>query len=223
MNALPSKHQFAVQYTLAGRAITLRPPASADRDTLIRFAQSLPPDDLLFLDRDITEEAEVDWWLNHSASTLATILASESGAILGYSTVQPGLVRWTRHVAELRVVVGPGARGIGLGRLLLEFAFERALADGIRKVVARMPPSQTAAVALFKSLGFEQEALLRDHAVGADGTTHDLLVYTFRARLHPEQKCRGCGVPVLNALALDGAVFCSQCYELRYRELGGGA
>ena len=91
------------------------------------------------------------------------------------------------------------------------------------KLIARMTPSQTVALTLFKRLGFEQEAVLRDHALGANGLTHDLLVLSFHTRLHPEQRCDSCGIPVLAALALDGARLCSQCYELRYQELGGGA
>ena len=128
-----------------------------------------------------------------------------------------------RHVAELRVVVGPSARGIGIGRLLLELVFEIALAEGVTKLIARMTPIQTVALTLFKRLGFEQEAVLRDHAMGANGLTHDLLVLSFHTRLHPEQRCDACGIPVLAALALDRSRLCSQCYELRYQELGGGA
>jgi L-amino acid N-acyltransferase YncA len=219
----PSQHEFPTRYTLAGRAITLRPLRPADQPLLIQFARTLPADDLLFLDRDITQEAEVDWWIQQAPSSLFTIVASEGDTVAGYATFERGNVRWTRHVAELRLAVGPSARGIGLGRLLLELAFELALAEGVTKVVARMTPSQAAALSLFQRLGFEQEAVLRDHAMSANGATHDLLVLSFRARLHPQQVCSICGIPVLNALTLDGAAFCSQCHEMRYQELGGGA
>ena len=60
---------------------------------------------------------------------LFTIVASEDEVVIGYATFDRGSVRWTRHVAELRVVVGPSARG-GIGRLLLELVFEIALAKG---------------------------------------------------------------------------------------------
>ncbi len=101
-------------------------------------------------------------------------------------------------------------------------AFEVALDDGATKIIARMTPDQTAALRLFQRLGFEQEAVLRDHALGAGALTHDLLVLGFHARLHEQQRCEDCGIPVLEALSVDGARLCSQCYELRYQELGGG-
>jgi hypothetical protein len=63
---------------------------------------------------------------------------------------------------------------------------------------------------------------LRDHALGVDGVVHDLLVLSFRTRLHQAQCCEYCGVPVLDALSVGGSRLCSQCYEIRYQELGGG-
>ncbi len=219
----PSKREFPIRYPSPNRVITIRPLGAVDRPLLIGFARTLPVDDLLFLERDITQEAEVDRWITQAAGSLSTILACEGDAIVGYATFERGGVRWIRHVAELRVAVGPSARGVGLGRFLLELAFELALADGVTKVIARMMPSQTAAVTLFKRLGFEQEAVLRDHARSANGTTHDLVLLSFRALLHPEQVCQACGAPVLSALTLDGATLCSHCHELRYQELGGGA
>ena len=149
-------------------------------------------------------------------------MAWEDDAVIGYATFGRGNVRWTRHVAELRVVVAESARGMGIGRLLLELAFEMVLEVGVTKVIARMTPDQTGAQSLFQRLGFAQEAVLRDHAVGADGVTHDLLVLSFHPRMHQEQRCDSCGVPVLEALALEGSRLCSQCYEMRYNELGSG-
>ena len=85
------------------------------------FARALPEDDLLFLQRDITQPAEVDWWIQETVQgNLVTIVAWEGPNVLGYATYDRGTVRWTRHVAELRVVVAESARGAGVGRLLLE-------------------------------------------------------------------------------------------------------
>ena len=114
------------------------------------------------------------------------------------------------------------ARGIGIGRLLLELAFELVLIEGALKIIARMTPEQAGALRLFQRLGFEQEAALRDHALGAGGVTHDLLVLSFQPRRRPERTCQRCGIPVLNALSVNGVRLCAQCYEAEYQELGGG-
>ena len=112
------------------------------------------------------------------------------------------------------------AREIGIGRLLLELAFEMVLDIGVTKVIARMAPEQTGALKLFKRLGFAQEAHLRDHAVDANGHTHDLLVLSFHIPTHREKCCELCGIPVLEALFLDGSRLCSSCYETRYNDSG---
>jgi hypothetical protein len=44
----------------------------------------------------------------------------------------------------------------------------------------------------------------------------------FHTKQHPDDRCVCCGAPVLSALFLDGARFCSQCYEDTFQELGGG-
>ena len=122
------KHDFPMHFALKGRTVILRPLTTEDREPMVRFARSLPEDDLLFLQRDITQPTEVDRWIAEAAEVnLVTIVAWQDGDIVGYATYDRGSVRWTRHVAELRVVVAESARGIGVGRLLLELVFEMAL------------------------------------------------------------------------------------------------
>jgi L-amino acid N-acyltransferase YncA len=217
------KHDFPMRFSLKGRTVVLRPLAAEDRGPMITFAGALPEEDLLFLDRDITQPAEVDAWIQDTLEgRLVTLLAWEDGAVVAYATFSHGSARWMRHVAELRVVVAQSAREIGIGRLLLELAFEMVLDVAVTKVVARMTPEQTAALKLFQRLGFAEEAILRDHALDANGLTHDLLVLSFQTGTHREQCCEFCGIPVLEALVLDGCRLCSNCYESRYSELGGG-
>ena len=217
------KHDFPMRFSLKGRSVVLRPLAGDDRARMIAFARALPEADLLFLERDITQPAEVDAWIKDALDgRLVTIVAWEDDAIVGYATFNCGNVRWTRHVAELRVVVAQSARGLGVGRLLLELAFEMVLDLAVTKVIARMTPEQTAALKLFERLGFVEEAVLKEHALDANGVNHDVLVLSFHTRTHREQCCEACGIPVLEAIVLDGSRLCSNCYEARYSELGGG-
>ena len=81
-----------------------------------------------------------------------------------------------RHVAELRVLVAPMARGKGVGRRLTEEALRIAWAAGIEKVVAQMTPDQKQAIGVFRTLGFQPEALFRAHVRGRDGERHDLVM-----------------------------------------------
>ena len=104
---------------------------------------------------------------------------------------------------------------------MLELAFEMVQDLPVTKIIARMAPEQSGARKLFQRLGFAEEAVLREHALDANGLTHDLLVLSFHTPAHRDQCCEVCGTPVLEALLLDGARLCSNCYESRYSELGG--
>lgn len=60
-----------------------------------------------------------------------TVLAEEGGKLLGYGSLHHGQTRWTRHLGEIRLLVAPGQRGRGVGRLFerLGFHMEALLAD----------------------------------------------------------------------------------------------
>jgi RimJ/RimL family protein N-acetyltransferase len=217
------KHELPKEYVLRGHHIVLRPLRIEDTDPMVAFARRLPPNDLLFLHQDITQQTEIEAWSREAnEGNLITIVAWEGSDIQGYATFDRGRAQWRRHVAEIRVVVGESVRRIGVGRLLLEMAFEIALEAGVLKVVARMTPYQTQAVELFRRLGFELEATLRDHAMGVHGCTHDLLVYSYFALKKQQQCCDSCGDLIMGGLTLDGSHLCTGCYNTKYAELGGG-
>lgn len=65
--------------------------------------------------------------------------ALADGQVVAYATVTRGRVTWTRHVAELRVLVAPAWRGRGLGRVLTAQRFAVAKQ---RKMIAQMTKSE---------------------------------------------------------------------------------
>ncbi len=179
---------FPKTLDIKGTNVTVRMMASADGPHLLDFARQLPTHDLLFLRRDITRQPAIDRWVrNIEEGTMHTVLAEDKTGVLGYSSLYRNDFDWSRHVAELRVLIAPRARKLGLGRLLTREAFNIALALDIQKVVARMTLDQTGARAVFEELGFRPEAVLRDEVKDRAGKTHDLLlmandVVTFLAR-----------------------------------------
>ena len=81
----------------------------------------------------------------------------------------------------MRLLVSAERRGAGLGRDLLECAFAIAERRGLTKLTAQMTPDQIASIALFESLGFRGEALLKGHVRDRDGTLHDLVTLSHDA------------------------------------------
>ncbi len=78
-------------------------------------------------------------------------------------------------VLALGMWVLPEWRGRGGGRLLAEAALESRPAD-VHKIELDVFTDNEAAIALYRSLGFEQEGLRRDHYRREDGSLRSALV-----------------------------------------------
>ena len=173
---------YPVTHSAGNHEVTLRLMTAGDKDAVLAFARTLPEHDLLFLRRDITQEPVMQDWLSELQSgEVVTILALKASEVVGYATIHRSLLRWTAHVAELRVMIAESMRGAGLGRVLTQEAFATALSEGIEKMVAQMTLDQKGAIATFEGLGFRPEALLRDQVKDREGNKHDLLVLSDEA------------------------------------------
>jgi RimJ/RimL family protein N-acetyltransferase len=160
-----------------GTEIKLALMAPQDDAKVIAFANTLPEDDLLFMRRDIRQPKVVAAWTDLIAQgRLTSLLAWSVGEVVGCAALVIDPLSWSPHVGELRVVVSRKVRGIGLGRVLIQEAFLIALSKGLEKLVAQMTVDQQGAIAVFESIGFRGEALMRNHVKGADGRKHDIVL-----------------------------------------------
>jgi RimJ/RimL family protein N-acetyltransferase len=158
----------AIEFRLMGRA---------DEAAVLAFARKLPTHDLLFLPRNISEPKVLGAWINEiERGAIISVLAIKDGNVVGCGTVVRDPHSWSPHVGEIRMVNLPEVRGQGVGRLLSQETFALALGAGLEKLSAQMTVDQKGAIALFESLGFKAEALLRDHVRDADGKKHDIVV-----------------------------------------------
>jgi L-amino acid N-acyltransferase YncA len=149
-----------------------------DEAALLAFAQSLPDHDLLFMSRDISQPRVIKAWIRESVerNRMPSLLARSGGKVVGCTALMHDDFSWSPHVGELRVVVGAQARGLGLGRQLIQEAFTQALGAGLEKIMAQMTTDQRGAITLFESLGFRPEALLAGHVRDRSGRKHDIVV-----------------------------------------------
>ena len=160
-----------------GAAIDVDRMKSSDRAALGEFVAALPPEDLLFVPRDISHPKVLDAWMRAlDAGTIHSLLARSGGAMVGCTSIYTDAMSWSRHVGELRVLTAPDWRGKGLGRRLIQECFLQALDLGLKKLVAQMTTKEAGAIAVFEDLGFRPEALLRQHVADRGGTTHDLVI-----------------------------------------------
>ncbi len=159
------------------REITVRSMSAADSSAVLAFARSLPAHDLLFLPRDITQSKVIDAWVHENESgAMTSLIALDGDKVVGCGTIASDPLSWSSHVAELRVVIAPQARGHGIGRALTQEVFSLALSQTKQKLVAQMTADQHGAIAVFEGIGFRPEALLRAHVQGPDGQKKDIVI-----------------------------------------------
>ncbi|HEY3792366.1 MAG TPA: GNAT family N-acetyltransferase [Bradyrhizobium sp.] len=157
--------------------IEFRLMARSDEAAVLDFAQKLPTHDLLFLPRNISQPKVLTAWINEiERGAITSLLAVKAGKVAGCGTVVRDPHSWSPHVGEIRMVVSLDVRGQGVGRALSQETFALALGSGLEKLSVQMTVDQQAAIALFESLGFRAEALLREHVRDVDGRTHDIVV-----------------------------------------------
>ena len=139
---------------------------------VIEFFRALPEGDLTFIKEDVTDPDAIRGWLDRPGQRW---LALDGETVVGFVAVLP-LPGWSDHVGELRLVVHPGHRRAGVGRALARRALADAVRAGRRKVVVELVADQDHTLAMFGSLGFTGEALLRDHIRDRRGDLRDLVM-----------------------------------------------
>ena len=148
-----------------------------DEAAVLDFARKLPVHDLLFLPRNISQPKVLSAWIGEiERGDITSLLALKDDVVVGCGTLVKDSHSWSPHVGEIRMVVATEVRGKGVGRALSQETFALALGSGLEKLSVQMTVDQRGAIALFESLGFKAEALLRDHVRDAGGGKHDIVV-----------------------------------------------
>ncbi|MGW5353165.1 N-acetyltransferase family protein [Streptomyces sp. NPDC004031] len=104
---------------------------------------------------DLTSGQARDWWM--LAEPFRTVVAvDDEGAVLGTAKMNRNHMGNGSHIASASYMVDPAHQGKGVGRALCAYSVEWARAAGYRAMQFNaVVASNTPAVALYRSLGFE--------------------------------------------------------------------
>jgi RimJ/RimL family protein N-acetyltransferase len=162
-----------------GSTVVLRPFEKKDTDSLFAFFVKLPESDRLFLRDNVTDRAVVERWATElNYEKVFPILAWKGNEVVADATLHKNLVGWMKHVGSIRIVIAREYQRKGLGSVLANELFLRALKSGLEKIVAEMMETQQGTKKVFEKLGFMEEAVLRGQVCDQMGVRHDLLVLT---------------------------------------------
>lgn len=169
-----------------GTSVTIRPMVKEDEGKLFAFFSRVPAEDRLFLREDVSRRDVIDAWTRELDYDRVLPLVAEIGDnIIGDATLHRRKAGWTSHVGKVRVVVDKDYRAKGLGTRLIEELIDVARKGGLELLVAELMENQKTAVAAFKHLGFEKEAVFYNHVKDQAGREHNLVVMIKNLLIEP--------------------------------------
>ena len=153
----------------------IREVTERDADVLREFFTGLSAEDRTVFREDVTDPAVVARWVGDTRRA-PHCAVGDNDQIAAFAALIPS-TEWSSHVAELVLVVAHSARRQGLGRSLARAMLVAAVRSGSTKVTVHVAADHPGAIAMFQSIGFQAEALLRDHLrTPDDGTLRDLII-----------------------------------------------
>jgi RimJ/RimL family protein N-acetyltransferase len=145
-----------------------------------QFFTLMPPEDRLYLRRDVTSQEVLEERARElddgRAFRLAAYLNEE---MIGEASLYRPLYGWTRHVSEMRVVVARQHQGKGLGKALVKEIFCNAIRLKYSVIEANVIEKDTRVLAMLEKIGFRREGVLKNQAMDFYGKKHNIIIMTF--------------------------------------------
>ena len=161
--------------------VLIRAMKREDLEGSLAFFRALSEVDRLSLRRDSTTREVIEERIREmEQGAVKRLVAVADGAIVADGALGLSHFGWERHLAELRLVIATPYQRKGLGMLMAGALYDLAASAGIEEIVVKMMASQTAALRIFRKLGFRDEVVLRDYVKDMKGTRKDLVLMRCR-------------------------------------------
>lgn len=171
--------------------LTIRPMVQADEARVLQYLRRIPLEHRLFLRDDVADENTVKGWVNNlNYEKVIPILGEVERKIVANGTLHFSQLRWMRHVGEIRILVDPRFRGLGIGRAVIHELFTLGLAGGLERIMATQMDSEEFLISVLVTLGFYEVARIPKHVKDMKGIKHDLVFLVAEAQDVWEQQER---------------------------------
>ena len=182
--------QWPVTADVSGHSLLLRPMTGEDKTALLEFFRRVPAEDRLYFKEDVTSSQVIDRWVRDlDYRRVLPVLAWDGDRLIGDGSLHRSRSEARRHIGELRVVIDPEYRHLGVGRTLLQTLVRAARGEDERleKLVFEVVgDTEQAAVHTAEALGFSKVATFSAHVRYFEGEPHDLQVYELPVGEHVE-------------------------------------
>ncbi|MFQ5869252.1 MAG: GNAT family N-acetyltransferase [Candidatus Zixiibacteriota bacterium] len=160
-----------------GSEVLIRELGEDDVDRSFAFFTALPEEDRAYLRVDVTKREVLQQRIQEMvAGRTIRLVAVADDKIVADGALDLPTHGWTKHVAELRLIVARPFQRKGLGMLMARELYGLAATNKVEEIIVEMMRPQVAAMTIFKSLGFHQEAILPDYVRDIRGKKQDLVL-----------------------------------------------
>lgn len=137
-------------------SLTLRPATDADLPAVAAIVREVVADGETYaFPDDLTDEQVYDLWFDPGPGA-TVVVVDDAGHITGTARMGPNRPGRGSHIGTASFIVASTARGLGVGRALAEYVVQWHREHGYAAIQFNaVVETNTAAVALWRSLGFE--------------------------------------------------------------------
>jgi len=143
-----------------GDKVSVRPLEPDDKVRLLEFFERIPEEERYYLKENVSSVKIIHGWItNMDFAKVIPIVAVSGKAIVADATLHLNRTPARSHLGEVRVVVDPANREVGLGRRLIREILDIAANLGLTKVVFELVAQrEKEAVCAAERVGFKEVA-----------------------------------------------------------------
>ena len=179
MRGLPNSEAYPKDIMLRdGDKVSVRPLEPDDKVRLLEFFERIPEEERYYLKENVASAKVVyGWTVNMDLTKVIPIVAVSNNAIVADATLHLNRTPARCHLGEVRVVVDPAYREVGLGGRLIREILDIAASLGLTKVIFELVAQrEMEAVCAAERVGFKEVATLEDRVKDYWGNYQDLIV-----------------------------------------------
>ena len=160
-----------------GRSVHIRPITMDDFERSLAFFQRLDAGERRYLRRDVTDPGVVRTRIKEAQTyPVERLVALHDEAVVADGSLEHERYGWGDRIAQIRIIVAPAFRRVGLGTSLARLLYVIAHQQDVARINVRMLRPQRACCDIFHRLGFREEFVLPDHVRDLEGKLQDLII-----------------------------------------------
>lgn len=145
--------------------VVIRPLLDEDYILLRVFYSGIPREDLLICKDDaIRRESLENWFMYLSHERVAELVTLRNNEIVAMGSLH-ARERHCSNALELKLIVHPDYRGLGIGSLMFNMLCYEGLIYGFHKIIVRYFPDNIRFITILGHYNFEPETVLQNYVL----------------------------------------------------------